>query len=139
MVEHLTHIMLIEMVRIYLKSEQVQPLRGWLAALADAKIGAALVAMHSAPMQQWMLDELAGSAGMSRSAFSLRFKTLVGTSPLDYLLRWRMRLAGRALSQSRASVSSIGLAHGYDSETAFSAAFKRVIGLSPSAYRSGNA
>lgn len=136
MLEHLTQIMLIQMIRLYLSSGQSAPARGWLAALADAKVGGALAAMHSAPFEKWKLDTLADHVGMSRSALSLRFKTLVGTSPLHYLLHWRMRLAGHALVETNATVSSIGLTHGYESETAFSAAFKRVMGVSPRTYRS---
>lgn len=136
MVEHLSHIMLIQLMRLYLASEL--PPTGWLAALDDRKIGAALAAIHGAPLQRWRLESLAACAGMSRSAFALRFKTRVGISPLDYLLRWRMRLAGQALIQSKASVASVGFSCGYESETAFSAAFKRVMGVSPRAYRVAN-
>lgn len=136
MAEHLAHIMLVQTLRAYLASD-TRALSGWMAALADAKIGAALGLMHGAPTQRWTLAELASSVGMSRSAFALRFKNLVGTSPLDYLLRWRMRLAGQSLANSKASVSSIGLSFGYESESAFSNAFKRVMGLPPREYRSG--
>src|SRR5476649_644596 len=91
--------------------------------------------LHAEPNRRWTLPELAGEVAMSRSAFALRFKTLVGISPLDYLLRWRMRLAGRALATSKASVSLIGMAYGYESESAFSSAFKRVRGRPPREYR----
>ncbi len=72
---------------------------------------------------------------MSRSAFAARFKALVGNSPLDYLLRWRMRLAGQMLRKGSTSVSSVALAFGYDSESAFSNAFKRVMGMPPRRFR----
>jgi len=135
MVVHLTHIMLLQMLRAYVDGGDGEPLTGWLAALSDAQIGAALGMMHAEPKRRWILPELAGEVAMSRSAFALRFKTLVGISPLDYLLRWRMRLAGRALATSKASVSLIGLAYGYESESAFSNAFKRVMGRPPREYR----
>jgi len=135
MVVHLTHIMLLQMLRSYVDGANGVPLAGWLAALSDAQIGAALGLMHAEPNRRWTLPELAGEVAMSRSAFALRFKTLVGVSPLDYLLRWRMRLAGRALATSKASVSLIGLAYGYESESAFSNAFKRVMGRPPREYR----
>lgn len=136
MVVHLTHIMLLQMLRAHIdNSDEAPPLAGWLAALSDTQIGAALGLMHAQPNRRWTLPELANQVAMSRSAFALRFKTLVGVSPLDYLLRWRMRLAGRALATSKASVSLIGLAYGYESESAFSNAFKRVMGRPPREYR----
>jgi len=135
MVVHLTHMMLLQMLRCYVDGGDGVPLTGWLAALSDAQIGAALGLMHAEPNRRWTLPELAGEVAMSRSAFALRFKTLVGISPLDYLLRWRMRLAGRALATSKASVSLIGMAYGYESESAFSSAFKRVMGRPPREYR----
>ncbi len=72
---------------------------------------------------------------MSRTAFALRFKALVGRPPLDYLLRWRMRLAARALSSGQPKLAEIALSVGYESESAFSAAFRRVMGYSPKQYR----
>lgn len=138
MVVHLTHMMLLQMLRAYIEGGDGGdgiPLTGWLAALSDAQVGAALGLMHAEPNRRWTLPELAGEVAMSRSAFALRFKTLVGISPLDYLLRWRMRLAGRALTTSKASVSLIGMAYGYESESAFSNAFKRVMGRPPREYR----
>ena len=134
MVTDLAHMMLVQTLRAYLASGS-QLLPGWLAALSDAKIGAALGLMHAAPVRRWMLDELARSVGMSRSAFALRFKKLVGRSPLDYLVRWRMRLAAHALAKGKESVSAIGTAYGYESESAFSNAFKRVIGRPPREHR----
>jgi AraC-like DNA-binding protein len=95
----------------------------------------AIHAMHGDPFRCWTLSELARNAGVSRSNFALRFKEQVGASPLDYLLRWRMRMAGQALRQSSDSVSSIALSLGYASESAFSNAFKRVKGRSPLRYR----
>jgi AraC-like DNA-binding protein len=133
MVEHLAHILLVETLRAYLAREA--PASGWLAGITDPKIGASLRLIHHAPAQKWTLGALATSAGMSRSAFALRFKTLVGTSPIDYLLDWRMRQAGKALMTTKEAVFQIGLRAGYESESAFSNAFKRVMGHSPRAYR----
>lgn len=135
MVEHLAHIMLVETLRAHLACET--PSSGWLAALADPKISAALRLIHTAPAKKWSLGELAISVGMSRSAFALSFKTLVGTSPVEYLLRWRMRQAGKALVMGKEAVSQIGRRAGYESESAFSNAFKRVMGCSPREYRVG--
>jgi AraC-like DNA-binding protein len=87
--------------------------------------------MHADPAHRWTLAELAGIAGMSRSTFAQRFKEVVGASPMDYLTRWRMLVAGSKLRNSRESVSAIALSLGYESESAFSTAFKRVMASSP--------
>ena len=91
--------------------------------------------MHARPAQRWTLPQLAAVAGQSRSAFALHFKTRVGVAPLDYLLRWRMRLATRRLKDSGAPIAAIAQALGYDSDSAFSHAFKRVMACSPRQYR----
>lgn len=135
MMEHLAHVMLIHIMRSYLRAAHGQGLSGWLAALADPRIGAALALLHGEPARRWSLGELANAVGMSRSAFAARFRTQVGDTPLNYLVAWRMRLAGQALRSKEAPVSSIGLSFGYDSESAFSSVFKRVMGCSPRAYR----
>jgi AraC-like DNA-binding protein len=134
MTEHLSHIMLVQVLRSFLASE-ARPATGWLAALGDRRIGQAIQLMHEAPARRWTLNDLAGAIGISRSSFALRFKTMVGTAPLDYLLQWRMRLARHALRHDTASVSSIALSLGYTSESAFSSTFKRVTGRAPLHYR----
>jgi AraC-like DNA-binding protein len=105
---------------------------GWLAALRDPQIGAALTLIHQAPARRWTVAELAAAAGMSRSSFALRFRALVGLPPLDYLVRWRIQLAARALRSTDRTVAAIGAGLGYSSESAFSNAFKRVRGQPPS-------
>lgn len=107
---------------------------GWLFALADRQMAAAITAMHDAPERRWTIQSLAERAGMSRTAFAVKFKETVGTSPMDYLTRWRMMVAGDRLTNSGDSVSAIALALGYESESAFSTAFKRVMGCSPRRY-----
>ena len=103
-------------------------------------MSAAITAMHADPAHRWTLQELAERAGMSRSTFALRFKATVGDSPLEYLTRWRMLLAGDRLVNSGDPVSTIALSLGYESESAFSTAFKRVMGSSPRQYsRNGHA
>jgi AraC-like DNA-binding protein len=87
--------------------------------------------MHAAPARRWTLQTLAEVAGMSRSSFAVKFKQTVGAAPMDYLTRWRMLVAGERLSQSSEPVSAIALSLGYESESAFSTAFKRVMGCSP--------
>ena len=108
---------------------------GWLGALGDERIARALRLMHGDPGHAWQLGELAKEVGMSRTSFALRFKARTGVAPLTYLLNWRMRLAERDLRQGSVSVSELGLSLGYNSESAFSNAFKRTRGMAPKRYR----
>lgn len=108
---------------------------GWLRGLGDDRIAQALRLMHAEPARAWTLGELAKAVAMSRTAFALRFKMLVGVAPLSYLLGWRMHLAGRDLRESDRAVSEIAFALGYTSESAFSNAFKREMGKAPKRYR----
>jgi AraC-like DNA-binding protein len=110
---------------------------GWLFALADKQMSAAINSMHNDPAHSWTLQELAERAGMSRSTFALKFKQTVGTSPMEYLTRWRMLLAGDKLANSTDPISVIARSLGYESESAFSTAFKRVMGCSPRQYGRG--
>lgn len=107
---------------------------GWLAAIADEQIGRALSAMHAEPAKSWTSSELASHAGMSRSVFFERFGALTGESPSHYLSRWRMVLAQQRLAEGTA-IGDVADEVGYGSEAAFSRAFKRVVGLSPSRWR----
>ncbi|HVJ44180.1 MAG TPA: cupin domain-containing protein [Dongiaceae bacterium] len=135
-IQHLAHMMLVQALRLHL-AEGPRGGVGWLFALADKQMGAAINAMHAEPARRWTLQELAEQAGMSRSTFALRFKETVGASPLDYLTRWRMLLAGDRLANSSDPVSVIALSLGYESESAFSTAFKRVMGCAPRQYGRG--
>src|SRR6202044_3411074 len=107
---------------------------GWLFALADKQMSAAINSMHEDPAYRWTLQELAERSGMSRSTFALKFRQTVGESPTEYLTRWRMLLAGDKLANSTDPISVIALSLGYESESAFSTAFKRVMGCSPRQY-----
>ncbi len=107
---------------------------GWLFALADKQMAVAINAMHDDPSSRWTVQSLAQRAGMSRTSFSLRFKDTVGASPLEYLTRWRMTLASDRLANSSDSIADIASALGYESESAFSTAFKRQKGCSPRQY-----
>ncbi len=107
---------------------------GWLSALGDRPLCAALEAMHDEPAHRWTLQALAARAGMSRTAFAVRFKEKVGQPPMEYLTRWRMRLAADRLRHSGDAIATIGRSFCYESESAFSAAFKRVMGCSPRQY-----
>jgi AraC-like DNA-binding protein len=131
--EHLAQMMLIEVLALHM-GEPATGTLGWLRALADKPISAAITAMHENPGYRWTLQTLAKHVGMSRSAFALRFKQKVGTSAMDYLTRWRMRRAGHMLAHSSEPISSIALSLGYASESAFGFAFKREMGCSPRQY-----
>jgi AraC-like DNA-binding protein len=134
--QHLAHMMLVQALRLHL-AEGLQGGVGWLFALADKQMGAAINAMHANPAHAWTLQELAERAGMSRSGFALKFKETVGSSPMEYLTRWRMLLAADRLANSSDPVSVIALSLCYESESAFSTAFKRVMGCSPRQYSRG--
>ena len=129
--QHLAHMMLVQALRVHLEAGAGV---GWLSALADRQMGAAIRAIHAEPAHGWTLQELAERAGMSRSTFALRFRESVGEPPMQYVARWRMLLACDRLENSADPVGAIALAVGYESESAFSAAFKRVMGCSPRLY-----
>ncbi len=138
MAHHLGHIMLVQVLRIYLAGEGSMA-SGWLRALFDPRIGAAMQAVHTDPARRWTVESLAGVAGVSRSTLALRFKQKAGLAPLEYVLRWRMLLAARALRTGHGTVSSIAQSLGYESDSAFSNAFKRLMHYSPRDYRSAKA
>lgn len=135
-ISRLADILFVQAIRAHVAGSS-ETKAGWLAALTDRKIGAALRAMHKDIAKPWSVDALAASATMSRSAFALRFKERVGESPLEYLTRWRMFKAGCLLRQSDQSLGEIAEVVGYDSDAAFSKAFKRSTGAAPGAYRRG--
>jgi len=131
---HLAHLMLVQVLRLHLEQGNGLP-QGWFLALTDRGIGAAVGAIHAEPARAWTLEALARVAGMSRTVFAQRFKALAGRTAMDYLARWRMLLAANRLRDGRESVSAIALSLGYESESAFSAAFKRTMGCPPVRYR----
>ena len=134
--QHLAHMLLVQALRAHLAGGASGGV-GWLFALADPQIGPAIHAMHGDPAHPWTLQELAESVGMSRSSFAQRFKATVGEPPIVYLTRWRMLLAGDRLADSGEPIAVIALSLGYESESAFSTAFKRVMGCSPRRYCRG--
>ncbi len=133
--QHLAILMLVQALRLHL-AEQRDGV-GWLFALGDKRMRAAIAAIHDEPGRRWTLAELAGRAGMSRSSFALRFRQTVGDTPMDYLTRWRMRLAGDRLANTDDPVSVIAVSLGYESESAFSTTFKRVMNRPPRQWRRG--
>ncbi|WP_038387475.1 AraC family transcriptional regulator [Bradyrhizobium elkanii] len=132
-VQQLATIVLVEALRLYLCNRTTED-AGWLFALADKRLRAAIAAMHETPGDRWTLQTLARVAGMSRTAFAVKFKETVGVSPIEYLTRWRMIQAADRLSTSRQSLAEIGIAFGYESEKSFSTAFRRVMNCSPREY-----
>lgn len=131
--DHLTHVLFVQTLRAVL-SRPDAPL-GWLRALADERLRPALTLIHAQPGQPWTVAKLAAEAGMSRSAFALRFKNVVGLSPLDYLARWRVQSAGRILRTTDRTVGSLATQFGFSSESSFIRTFKRLTGCSPARYR----
>lgn len=137
-VGRLADVLLVQAVRAHL--EQVPDASsGWVAALADARLGEALRAMHADMAQPWTVEALAAKARLSRSAFAARFRERVGRSPLEYLTRWRMVKAGQMLRRERLSLGQVAAKVGYESEAAFSKAFKREMGSAPGAWRGAGA
>jgi len=130
----LSELMFIEVVRRHL--EALPPAQvGWLAGLRDPFVGKALSLMHARPASNWTIEELAKSAGLSRSVLAERFAELVGMPPMNYLTRWRMQLASALLSKGNTNVAAVAAQVGYRSESAFSRAFKNTIGVPPSLWR----
>jgi AraC-like DNA-binding protein len=134
----LSELMFVEVVRRHLDALPVEH-TGWLAGLRDEAVGRALALLHERPAQAWTLEALARETGLSRSALADRFSHFVGQPPMQYLTRWRLQLAARLLADSTAKVASVALEVGYESEAAFSRAFKKAAGASPAAWRQGHA
>jgi len=130
----LSELMFVDVVRRYL--ETLPPERaGWLAGLREPFIGRALAALHASPARDWTLESLAREVALSRSALAERFTELVGQPPMQYLTSWRMQLAAGQLAGGADSVSSVAARVGYESEAAFSRAFKKATGVAPGRWR----
>ena len=109
--------------------------RGWLAGLRDPQIGRALSMLHARPTEAWTAEALALEVNMSRSVFAERFSSVVGQPPMQYLTLWRLHMAAQSLREGSRSVAQVGASIGYESEAAFSRAFKRQFGESPGSWR----
>jgi AraC-like DNA-binding protein len=134
--QQLAYMMLVQALRLHL-ADRTREGVGWLFALADKQMSVAITCMHDEPGSPWTLQKLAERVGMSRSIFALRFKETVGATPMEYLTRWRMLLAGDRLKNSDDSISAIASSLGYESESAFGKAFRRVMDCSPRQYSHG--
>src|SRR5262245_47075220 len=133
MLRRLTELLFIQLLRLWI-DQQADVSVGWVGALRDQPISAALGLIHQSPERRWKVNDLAKVAALSRSAFSTRFTELVGEPPMTYLTRWRMLRATRLL-KNEVRMETIAELLGYESEAAFRKAFKREIGLPPAQYR----
>jgi AraC-like DNA-binding protein len=130
----LADVVIARVIRAWVESRR-EDTTGWLAAIRDPRIGRAIVAIHREPGGPWTVGSLADVARMSRSVFSERFAALVGAPPAKYLARVRMHVASGWLRDEQATVGAVAERLGYDSEAAFSRAFKRFAGMAPGAMR----
>jgi AraC-like DNA-binding protein len=136
MLARLSELLFIEVVRRYLSTLPSET-TGWLAGLRDDVVGRSLGVLHHRPTHPWSLEELAREVGASRATLAERFHHFVGVPPMQYLARWRMQLAASLLSGTNLGISQIAERVGYGSEAALSRAFKRLVGVAPSAWREG--
>jgi AraC-like DNA-binding protein len=132
--ERLSESMFIETIRLHLARGGP----GWLDGLGDPLVGRALTLIHAEPAEAWTTASLARRSGASRSTLADRFTRVVGQPPMHYLTAWRMRLAADRLDIPETTVADAAHAAGYDSEAAFSRAFKRASGVTPGAWRAGH-
>lgn len=131
----LSELMFVEAIRRYIETLP-QAQTGWLAGLRDPVVGQALAALHAEAAEEWTVDRLARAVGVSRSVLAERFTSMVGQPPMQYLTLWRMQLASRLLARGE-PVAAVATAVGYESEAAFSRAFKKVVGQAPATWRKG--
>lgn len=134
--ERVSEMVFVDAARRYLESLPADA-SGWLAGLRDRHVGRAIGLMHERPAEPWTMDELGRQVGLSRSALHERFVSLVGQPPMQYLTAWRMQRAAGLLRETSATVATIAQQVGYDTEAAFTRAFKRLVGQPPGAWRRG--
>ena len=138
MLAKLAEFLFVEAMRRYL--EELPPEgHGWLAGVRDTHVGRALALLHADPAREWSVEQLAREVALSRSALSERFSALVGESPMHYLTRWRLALAAQALRSGGEAIARVAERSGYESEAAFTRAFKREFGVPPAAWRRARA
>jgi AraC-like DNA-binding protein len=130
----LSELMFVEVIRRHLETLP-EDSRGWLAGLRDPHVGEALRLIHAQPAEDWTLGRLARAVGLSRTSFSGRFKHYVEVSPMQYIARWRLQVAGRLLDRPQVSIAQAAAEVGYESETAFNRAFKKYVGMPPGTWR----
>lgn len=130
----LSELMFVEVLRRHIETLPADA-RGWLSGLRDPQLSAVLRLIHGRPAEPWTLERLARDAGMSRSVLASRFQANLDVSPMHYLTRWRMHLASRRLEDPRISIGQAAAEVGYESEAAFSRAFKKQLGVPPGTWR----
>jgi AraC-like DNA-binding protein len=133
-ITRLADILVIQAIRSWIQEDPTAQ-TGWVGALQDKQLGRAIMLIHRNPAHPWTVASLASEAAMSRSAFAARFTELVGEPAMHYVARWRMHLALTWLKEDRVTLAELASSLGYQSEAAFSRAFKRFIGVSPGAVR----
>ena len=136
MLTKLSELMFVDVLRRYVESLPPQH-TGWLAGLRDPHLARALALIHDRPAHNWTVEALAKDCALSRTVLAERFTRLVGMPPMHYLAKWRMQIASELLSAGNNNMASIAAEIGYESEAAFSRAFKKMIGVPPSAWRLG--
>lgn len=137
-ISRLTDLLFIQMMRAHMANVRECPAtNGWFKAMSDPQINKAIVLMHSNPDAPWTVASLATAVGMSRSGFAQKFGHYTDSTPLDYLTFWRMQKAKEMLSTSGIGLAEIARKVGYQSEAAFSKAFRRLAGMPPGQYRNG--
>jgi AraC-like DNA-binding protein len=134
-VQRLADILFVQALRAHIESKSGSCNRGLLRAFFDPHIGVALRSMHEKVEAPWTVESLAAASGMSRSAFAMRFKEMVGATPLEYLTTWRMQKATSLLRKGDQKLIDVARSVGYDSHAAFSKAFKRVVHVAPRQFR----
>jgi AraC-like DNA-binding protein len=134
--ERMSEMLFVEVLRRYLDNLPAGQ-TGWLAGMRDPSIGRVLALLHEKPDSAWTLERLADDAAMSRSTLHERFVHFIGQPPMQYLAQWRMQVAAGLLRDTKAKLIEVALGVGYESEAAFSRAFKRAVGVAPGAWRAG--
>lgn len=135
--ERMSEMLFVEVLRRYI--EVLPPEQtGWLAGMRDPSVGRVLALLHEKPDAPWDLERLADDAAMSRSTLHDRFVHFIGQPPMQYLAQWRMQVAAGLLRDTNAKLVEVALGVGYESEAAFSRAFKRAVGIAPGAWRAGH-
>jgi AraC-like DNA-binding protein len=135
--ERMSEMLFVEVLRRYIDALPAGE-TGWLAGMRDPSIGRVLALLHEKPEAPWTLERLADDAAMSRSTLHERFVHFIGQPPMQYLARWRMQVAAGLLRDTKAKLIEVALGVGYESEAAFSRAFKRAVGVAPGAWRAGH-
>jgi AraC-like DNA-binding protein len=133
----LSELMFVEIIRLHM-DQLSNNNTGWLAGLRDPLVGRILTLLHARPAHAWTLEELASEAAASRSALADRFAQIVGCPPIQYLTQWRMQIAAKRLADPGVKIAAVAHEVGYESEAAFSRAFKKFVGRSPSQWRTGS-